>query len=145
MTNGVIKLSHKHKIRVRYADTDKMGIVYNGNYFTFFEVGRTELMRSHGLSYKELEKEGYYLPLVESHAKYITPALYDDELDVEATLCFEKKATLKFDYNIYRGDTIISQGYTVHSFMNQETMRPVRPPKSFIDLLENIQNQSSNS
>ncbi len=145
MTNGVIKISHKHKIRVRYADTDKMGIVYNGNYLTFFEVGRTELMRHHGLSYKDLEKEGFYLPLVESYAKYVTPALYDDELDVEATLCFERKATLKFDYNIYRGDTIITKGHTVHSFMNQETMRPVRPPKSFIDLLENLQKSSSDS
>lgn len=145
MSNGVIKISHKHRIRVRYADTDKMGIVYNGNYFTFFEVGRTELMRFHGLSYRDLEKEGFYLPLLESHAKYITPALYDDELDVEATLCFEKKATMKFDYNIYRGDTIISKGYTVHSFMNQETMRPVCPPKSFIDLLENIQTKRSDS
>ncbi|MBK7981513.1 MAG: acyl-CoA thioesterase [Ignavibacteriae bacterium] len=73
-------LSHTTSIRVRYADTDKMQFVYNGKYLEYFEVGRTELLRSCGLAYSELEKIGYQLPLIEAGLKYKMPAYYDDVL-----------------------------------------------------------------
>lgn len=125
------------QIRVRYADTDKMGIVYNGNYLAFFEVGRTELMRSRGLPYTEFEAEGYLLPLVESHVNYKAPAYYDDLLNVVATLDVDAiTSTLKFNYSVFRNDIFIANGYTIHSFLKTETMRPVRPPKFFIEKLQ---------
>ncbi|MCB0439221.1 MAG: acyl-CoA thioesterase, partial [Mangrovimonas sp.] len=79
-------LSHTSKIRVRYADTDKMQFVYNGKYLEYFEVGRTELLRNVGLPYSNIKKEGYQLPLMEAGLKYKNPAHYDDVLLIEAKL-----------------------------------------------------------
>jgi acyl-CoA thioester hydrolase len=131
-----IELKHITKVRVRYAETDKMGFVYNGIYLTYFEVGRTELMRSLGLPYSEFEKMGFQLPLVSSHIDYKTPAFYDDQLDIVATLNFEMKPTMKIDYNIFRNNSTIAEGYTVHSFINAETKKPVKPPEVFIEALK---------
>lgn len=124
------------QVRVIYAYTDKMGVVYNGRYFEFFETGRAELMRKYGMAYTEFEKAGYLLPLVETGAKYISSAYYDDLLDVQAEMIFENKPTLKFEYNIFRGNTTIAKGFTVHSFLKAATMTPVKPPKIFTDALE---------
>jgi acyl-CoA thioester hydrolase len=77
-------LSNKTEIRVRYADTDQMQIVYNGKYLEYFEVGRAEMMRAIGLPYSTVEKKGYQLPLLEAKVKYLNPAFYDDLLEVEA-------------------------------------------------------------
>lgn len=131
-----VVLSHTYRIRVRYADTDKMGIVYNGNYFTFFEIGRTELMRAHGMVYRDLEAAGYQLPLLASYAEYFSPGFYDDELDIEATLRFTYSPKLRIDYNIFRSDTTIAKGYTLHSFVKRENLRPVKPPRIFLDMIE---------
>jgi acyl-CoA thioester hydrolase len=135
MNQNIRTIINSTNIRVRYAETDKMGIVYNSNYLVYFEVARVELMRSCGLSYIEFENAGFMLPLVESHVNYYTSALFDDELRIEAILNFEMKATMRIDYNIYRDDTTIAKGYTVHSFMSSLTRKPVRPPKIFIDSL----------
>ncbi|MFP4544707.1 MAG: acyl-CoA thioesterase [Candidatus Kapaibacterium sp.] len=132
------KISHSYSIRVRYADTDKMGIVYNGNYLVYFEIGRTELMRHHGLSYPELENAGYMLPLVESYARYHNPAFYDDILDIRAELVFENKPFLKFDYKIYKSETLVCSGHTLHAFMSTETRKAVRPPQIFTRAVEKI-------
>jgi acyl-CoA thioester hydrolase len=133
-------------IRVRYADTDKMGVVYNGNYFTFFEVGRTELMRAYGLPYTSFETEGYILPLIEAHANYKNSAYYDDLLEVNAWLDINKiGATLRFEYEITFQDKIIANGYTLHSFVKKETMKPVRPPKFFIEMIESLKNNFAES
>ncbi len=134
----MLEITNIAKIRVRYADTDKMGIVYNGNYFTYFEVGRTELMRNNGLSYTSLEAAGFYLPLIESYAKYINSALYDDELDVFAELKWDGSPRLKFDYSISRNSELLCKGHTLHCFTSIETMRPVRPPKLFLDIISKI-------
>jgi acyl-CoA thioester hydrolase len=130
------RISHKTNIRVRYADTDKMGFVYNGNYLAFFEVGRTELIRSTGLPYTEFEDAGYQLPLVEAKVEYKNPAHYDDVLEVEAYMDFELKATIQLNYVVRRGETVIAKGYTIHSFMNAETQRAVRPPKIFVEAIQ---------
>ncbi len=131
----MIKLTNRVDIRVRYADTDKMGYLYNGNYFAYFEVGRTELMRKYGMIYKELEDSGYILPLIDTYAKYIKPAYYDDLLTVEAILNYENGAVIQFDYNILRDDTIITQGFTRHIFVTVGKRIPVKPPKIFMEVI----------
>lgn len=137
MEQNVKIIEHTTDIRIRYADTDKMGVVYNGNYFTFFEIGRTELMRSFGLPYVKVEENGYLLPLIEAQARYINPAYYDDILSINAKLILEKKPTLKFEYNILRGDTTIAKGHTEHIFLKHDTMKPVKPPRIFMELINN--------
>ncbi|MBI5324466.1 MAG: acyl-CoA thioesterase [Ignavibacteriae bacterium] len=143
MGNNVIELKSIAQIRVRYAETDKMGFVYNGMYLTYFEVGRTNMMRVIGLPYSLLEKEGYQLPLISAHVDFKKPAFFEDELDIEASLKFEYKATMQIHYNIFRGNSTIAQGYTIHSFINAETKKPVKPPKVFINALETAFNNKN--
>jgi acyl-CoA thioester hydrolase len=119
------------QVRVRYADTDQMGIVYNGVYFVYFEIGRTELLRECGLPYAEIERQGLMLPVLESHAVYKNPAMYDDLLDIHTTFENVLKPTIRLDYKVFKNDIFIAEGYTVHSFLKADTRRPVRPPRSF--------------
>lgn len=119
------------QVRVRYADTDQMGIVYNGVYFVYFEIGRTELLRECGLPYAEIERQGLMLPVLESYAAYKSPALYDDILQVHTTFENLLKPTIRLDYKVFKNDIFIAEGYTVHSFLKAETRRPVRPPRVF--------------
>lgn len=129
------KIEHITRIRVRYADTDKMGYLYNGNYFSYFEVGRTELMRQYGMVYKTLEDEGYILPLIDSYAKYLLPAYYDDLLDVKAELNYSGGALIKFEYSIYRENQLITTGFTSHIFVTSQGRKPVKPPRLFLDII----------
>ena len=131
-------ISHKAIIRVRYADTDMMQFVYNGKYLEYFEVGRTELLRHYGLSYSDLEKMGYQLPLIEANLKYKLPAVYDDELEVEAIVEKVHTPKLFIKYNIYKkgSDEIIVEGFTEHVFIKTETKKAVRPPKIYIEALK---------
>lgn len=133
-----IEAEHTTQIRVRYADTDKMGFVYHGEYLPYFETGRTELMRNYGLPYIEFENAGYFLPLVKSHIEYKTPGRYDDLLDVSAKLVYEYGATVRFEYNISRGNTTICKGFTEHAFFRQDTGAPVKPPVIFVKKIENF-------
>lgn len=137
MENNIIELKSFAKVRVRYAETDKMGFVYNGMFLTYFEVGRTEFMRGIGLPYSEFENHGYQLPLISAHVDFKSPAFFEDELIIEAMLRFEYIPTMKITYNILRDNTTIAEGYTVHSFINAVTKKPVKPPKVFIEALEN--------
>jgi acyl-CoA thioester hydrolase len=134
--NNVI--THRSEVRVRYADTDKMSIVYNGNYLVYFEIGRTELLRSHGLPYVELERAGYLLPVLEAFAQYKTPAVYDDLLEIEASYQVARAPTIRIEYVIRRpaDGAEIARGYTLHAFVRTGTMKPVRPPQMFFDALE---------
>ncbi len=132
-------INHRSPIRVRYAETDMMGFVWNGVYNTYFEIGRTEVMRYLGLTYRDLEDKGIQLPLIEAHARYFQPGKYDDLLEVETNIRYEGGVRLKFEYNILRDNTTITSGYTLHTFMNAETKKPVKPPKEFLDVWENLQ------
>lgn len=123
-------------IRVRYAETDQMHGVYNGRYFEYFEVGRAELMRSLGMTYRQFEESGFLLPLTEAYAKYLRQVQYDDVIEVVAALSEIPKARLKIDYEILRGAEKMTEGFTVHSFIDANSGRPVRAPKTFLDLLE---------
>lgn len=133
-----VKLTFSTYLRVRYADTDRMGYLYNGNYFAFFEVGRNEIMRAHNLKYRDLEDSGFLLPLRDAYAKYFSPAYYDDNLEIRTHLNYKGEATLRFDYEIYRDDEKLAEGYTTHMFIARESRRTVKPPKIFLDCLTSI-------
>lgn len=125
-------------IRVRYADTDKMQFVYNGKYFEYFEVGRTELLRNAGLPYSTVEQKGYQLPLIEAGVKYIKPALYDDLIDVEAKVGNIKSAKIHIEYKITRHGTgeLLCKGFTDHMFIKADSKKPARPPDFYINALK---------
>ncbi|MFA3784125.1 acyl-CoA thioesterase [Melioribacteraceae bacterium 4301-Me] len=131
-------LKHITSLRVRYADTDKMQFVYNGKYLEYFEVGRTELLRSTGLSYREVEKAGFQLPLIEANVKYKNPATYDDILEIEAAVKELYSPKVHIEYIIRKKDTgeLIAEGFTTHVFINSLTKKVVKPPQIYIDALK---------
>ena len=129
--------THSTQIRVRYSETDQMGFVYYGHYFTYFEVARVESLRALGYSYRELEDAGYLLPVLENHIRYIQPAKYDDLLTVKATIPEPPSVRLNFDYEIYnQEEKLITRAETLLVFLSQETNGPVRPPQFFTDLFK---------
>ena len=118
-------------VRVRYAETDQMGVVYHANYFAWFEVARCELIRRSGTSYAALERqEGVALPVIEAHCRYLHPGRYDDDLLVRATGHLLSPARLAFDYEVVRpGDrAVLARGRTVHAATRQSG-RPCRLPE----------------
>jgi len=120
------------KVRVRYKDTDRMGVVYYGNYLTFFEVGRAEYMRALGYPYSELEGKGHALAVIEAAAKYHSNVGYDALITVKAAITKIKKVRLRFDYELYSEDNILLvTGYTVHACINGDK-RPIRIPDVLI-------------
>lgn len=123
-------------IRVRYAETDKMGVVYHANYFMWFEIGRCELLRTVGRSYRDLEATGIGLPVIEAHCEYRSPARYDDELQVKTTAKMLSPARVEFVYEISRPSdgTVNAIGRTVHAAVDT-TGRPCRLPEYIQALL----------
>ena len=124
-------------IRVRYAETDKMGVVYHANYFVWFEMGRCELLRAIGRSYREMEASGIGLPVIEAHCEYKSPAKYDDELVVSTTGRLVSRTRVEFEYEISRplDSTVNAIGRTVHAAVDT-TGRPCRLPDYIRELLE---------
>ena len=115
-------VTHRTETRVTYAETDAMGIVYYANYLRWFEVGRTELMRSLGIAYSEMEAQGAFLPVSEVFCKYHASARYDDVLIIETSVDFLKRASIQFAYRILRksdGKQLIT-GSTLHAFVDRE-------------------------
>lgn len=117
-------------ITVRYAETDMMGVVYHGSYLPWFEVGRTDLMKQYGLPYRQLEAEGFFLPVLEVGARYLKPARYDDTITIVTTLREKPLLRIKLEYEVRRGDELLATGFTLHAFIDRGG-RPVRPPASF--------------
>ena len=115
--------------RVRYADTDKMGVAYYANYLVWFEVGRTEWLRTLGLTYREVEQSGIILPVVEAHCQYRQPARYDDELEIRTRGTLLSAVRVQFDYEIVRQGTGLAAavGRTVHASVDPAG-RPTRLP-----------------
>lgn len=109
----------KAEVRVRYADTDAMGVVYHANYLVWFEVGRNELMRAWGLPYIDFEKQGIMVPAVEAQVKWVYPARYDDLLQVESRVAEISPARITFAYRILRAEDgkLCCEGTTVHAFL----------------------------
>lgn len=119
------------QVVVRYAETDMMGIVYHGNYLPWFEVGRTTLLKELGLPYRQLEAEGYRLPVLEVTAKYLRPALYDDTITIVTFLKDRPLLRIRLEYEVRRGEELLATGTTTHAFVDREG-RPVRPPASAV-------------
>lgn len=126
---------NKLNIRVSYRDTDKMGVVYYANYFVFFEMGRTELMRQIGFTYDEMEKQGLYFPVVNAQCNYHAPAHYDDLITVETTISELKNVTVTFSYKIKCDDKVLVTGSTKHPLVNY-AFKPTKIPQNLKDLLQ---------
>lgn len=119
---------HETKLRVRYSETDAQGVVNNANYLSYFEIGRVEWLRAAGLSYKDLERQGYGFVVVESHAFYRCAARFDDELTLRTELTESKRASLSFGYTILRDEEVVATGSTRHGCVDLSTGRPRRMP-----------------
>ncbi|MFA5524281.1 MAG: thioesterase family protein [Tissierellales bacterium] len=113
-------------IRARYAETDQMGVIYHANYFTWFEIGRTEFFRQLSMDYRELEEKNILLPVIDLGCKYIQSAKYDDEIIIRTRLINLKGVRLEFRYEIIRkiDNLLLAKGYTKHAFVTKE-LRPV--------------------
>ena len=129
-------LTSASRIRVRYAETDTMGVVYYANYFVWFEVGRTDLLRDAGWSYRDMEADGYLLPVLEASCVYRQSARYDDELDVRTTGALLSPVRVKFVYDVVRpgDDLLLATGFTVHASIDRDG-RPCRLPDRIRQLL----------
>ena len=123
-----------YQIRTRYAETDQMGVVYYGNYPQYLEVARVEYLRSIGISYKELEKEGVMLPVVSLHLDYKKPALYDEVLTIRTLLKKLPTNKIEFDYEIYNEEgVLLSTANTILVFVDTKTWRPIRCPEHIFE------------
>lgn len=123
-------------VRVRYAETDQMGVAYYANYLVWFEVGRTEWLRDTGWTYRAMEDEGLALPVIEAHCQYKLGARYDDELEIRTTGRRVSPIRLAFDYEIVRRQdgALVARGHTVHATIDRAG-RPVRLPARVKELL----------
>jgi len=117
------------RVRVRYAETDQMGVVYYANYFVWFEVGRTDLLRGQGWSYREMERDGFALPVIEAHCEYRQSARYDDELEVRTSGTLLSPVRVGFSYEVVRpaDAATIATGRTIHAAVDRDG-RPCRLP-----------------
>ncbi|MCS7085294.1 MAG: thioesterase family protein [Bacteroidia bacterium] len=132
-------------IRVRYSETDKMGYVYYGQYLTYFEIARAELVRRLGVPYSEMEENyGFFLPVVEAHVEYKAPAKYDDLLVVRTFLKTKPGVKIRFDHEVERADgTPVAVGYTILAFLKAPERRPARPPLYFLQAVDRYWNDAS--
>ena len=130
---GTVRLT---RLRVRYADTDRMGVAYYANYLVWFEVGRTEWLRATGWSYRDMEQDGVALPVIEAHCEYRQPARYDDELEVATRATLVSPVRIRFDYEVTRvADGILAAlGHTVHAALDADG-KPCRLPERVRALL----------
>ncbi|MFC5682823.1 acyl-CoA thioesterase [Flavobacterium sp. MAHUQ-51] len=120
---------YEFKVRVRYAETDQMGVVYHGNYAQYFEMGRVEWLRNIGISYKWMEENGVMLPVVSLTMNYKKPARYDDILRVKTIFKSQKSVKIEFDYEIYNEqDELLTIGHSVLVFVDMKTGRPIAAP-----------------
>ena len=125
------------RVRVRYAETDQMGVVYYANYLVWFEVARTDWLRAAGWTYRQLEQDGVALPVIEAHAEYRRAARYDDELEIRAAPTLLTPVRIRFDYEVWRsGDAApLATGHTVHAAMDPSG-RPCRLPAPLQELVK---------
>jgi acyl-CoA thioester hydrolase len=125
------------EVRVRYADTDQMGVVYYANYFVWLEIARTEFLRSLGIDYRSIEKEKQLaLPVIEAYCKYKAPAKYDDIILVKTVASQVKNSGLRFDYKLIKKESgmLLAEAHTAHVFIDSER-KPVRIPDKIKSLL----------
>ena len=123
------------ELRVRYADTDQMKFAYNGKYFEYFEVGRTDMMREVGLPYEIIEKNGFFMPVIETKIRFFQPAFYDELLLIETRVEQLPLVKVHIDHIIKAKERniVVCEGYVELAFLDAKTNRPTRAPKLFID------------
>lgn len=129
--------SHNTYVKVRYAETDQMGVVHHGNYADYLEMARLDWLDELGVSYKIMEQEGVMLPVYEMHFKYIKSALFDDTLKIVTKLRKIPSVKIEFDYEIYnQEEELLTTANTVLVFMDMETRKPMRCPEYIIEKLK---------
>ena len=130
---------NKTTINPRYSETDQMGIIYHSNYFVWFEVGRTDLLKKHGLGYEKVEEIGIILPVIEVNCKYKSSAFYGDDLDIKTFIEKLTPTRIKFKYEVIRKhDKLLASGFTEHVFVDKNKKRPINLQKSYKDVYEKL-------
>ena len=126
-----VRPASEARVRVRYAETDQMGVVYHSNYLIWFEVGRVEFIRQLGLNYKQMEEDGCGIAVVDLHVRYKAPARYDDELVIETRMLAARGVVVKFGYRILRvrDRVLLCEGQTTHVCVGKDMKKMCLPPK----------------
>ena len=124
-------ISATTSIRVRYQETDKMGIAYHGNYFTWMEVARVHLLDSIGCPYKELEASGFLLPVIHCECNFKSPARFDDLVEIVVKLPIFEQVRVNLEYSLSKGNTLLATAKTTHAF-DDNAGKVIRPPEDFI-------------
>ena len=138
--------SYETKIRVRYKDTDQMGIMHHSNYIVMYEMARTEWLREMGLTYAEIERRGIMSPIIEVQSRYLYPAFYDEMLTIKVFIEEMPSARLIIGSEVYNEQgKLINTGRVTLGFMHADTRRPCRTPEWFMESLENYKNKIENS
>lgn len=129
--------SYTTYVKVRYAETDQMGVVYHGNYAQYLELARIEWLDDLGISYKKMEETGVMLPVYELNLKYLKSAKFDDVLRIETRLSGRPNVKIEFDYQIYNQDNeLLTEAHTVLVFMDVDRKRPIKCPEYVLDKLK---------
>lgn len=128
-----------YTVRVRYAETDQMGVVYHGNYAQYFEIGRVEWLRNLGLSYKRMEELGIMLPVVSLTMNYKKPAKYDEDLCIRTIFKACTGVKIEFEYELYnQQDELLTTGYSMLVFVDMKTGRPTVPPAYVVEKINTM-------
>src|SRR3954471_12639836 len=122
------------QLRVRFGETDAMGVANNAAYLQYLEIGRCEFLRAAGHSYAEVHNQGIDMVVAEAGIRYLRPLLFDDEFRVECTLAELSRASFRFEYRLVRGEDVVTTGFTRHACVERATLRPVRVPGWLTDL-----------
>ncbi|HEY9249451.1 MAG TPA: thioesterase family protein [Rariglobus sp.] len=130
-------ITSRASVSVRYAETDMMGVVYHGSYLPWLEIGRTTLLKEHGLPYRELEADGFLLPVLEVGLRYLRPARYDDTVAITTFLREKPTLRIRMEYELHRGGDLLATAFTVHAFIDRAG-KPVRPPAAFTTVMNRV-------
>lgn len=122
-------------VRVRYAETDRMDVVYHSHYFVWFETARILLLDAMDQPYAQLEAAGYRIPVLQANAEYLLPARFDDRLKIHIYMREKPRARFRFDYTVERDNTLLSRGSTTHAFMDRAG-KALRPPTAFLEKID---------
>lgn len=129
--------THEVQVRVRYSETDQMGVVYHGNYIPYFEIGRVEWLRDKGVSYKSLEESGIALPIVSMHLNYKKPARYDDLLTVKTKFKSHTSVKIEFDCEIHNeNQELLTTAHFILVFVDLNSGKPIAPPDYILEILK---------
>jgi acyl-CoA thioester hydrolase len=135
------RFPHCTRLRVRYADTDAMGVVYYANYLAYFEVGRVEFLRAAGADYRAIEDDGLIAAVTRADCRYLAPARFDDLLEIHTRTANIGRASMRFEYEIQRqsDSALLAHGFTEHALLDRSTLRPTRLPASIRQAIERFQ------